>query len=389
MDFKTDAIRAALLSSQFHEHSPALFLTSSFTFANAAEAADIFAERQQAFSYSRFGNPTVAMFEERLAQLEGGARCTATASGMAAILSLALHLLQAGDHIVCARNCFGSTLFMFNNTLAQFGISTTLVELTDLAQWQAAIQPNTKMLFLESPANPLLDLGDIEALAALAHQNGAALVVDNCLATPYLQQPLALGADFSLHSATKYLDGQGRIMGGAVISKDAAAGEALYRLMRSIGTTMGAFEAWVCLKSLETLPLRMQQHCANALAVARFLEDHPQVDRVYYPGLDSHRQRDLARKQMPRGSGGMVAFSVKGGKDEAWKVIDNAGFISISGNLGDVRSIITHPDTTTHWRVSPEDKAKVGITPAVVRLSVGLEDADDLCAALKNGLDQI
>lgn len=329
------------------------------------------------------------MFEERLAQLEGGARCTATASGMAAILSLALHLLQAGDHIVCARNCFGSTLFMFNNTLAQFGISTTLVELTDLAQWQAAIQPNTKMLFLESPANPLLDLGDIEALAALAHQNGAALVVDNCLATPYLQQPLALGADFSLHSATKYLDGQGRIMGGAVISKDAAAGEALYRLMRSIGTTMGAFEAWVCLKSLETLPLRMQQHCANALAVARFLEDHPQVDRVYYPGLDSHRQRDLARKQMPRGSGGMVAFSVKGGKDEAWKVIDNAGFISISGNLGDVRSIITHPDTTTHWRVSPEDKAKVGITPAVVRLSVGLEDADDLCAALKNGLDQI
>ena len=388
-DFKTQAIREAWLQSQFHEHSQALFLTSSFMFESAAEAADVFAERKSAFSYSRFGNPTIAMFERRLALLEGGARCTATASGMAAILSLALHLLEEGDHIVCARNCFGSTLFMFNNILSKFGISTTLVELTDLEEWRQAIGPRTKMLFLETPANPLLDLGDLAGLAQLARASGAKLVVDNALSTPYLQRPFEFGADFVIHSATKFLDGQGRVLGGAVISKDGEDGEALYKLMRSIGTTMGAFEAWVCLKSLETLALRMQRHSENALQVAQFLEKHPKVERVYYPHLASHPQHELARRQMPRGGGGLVAFAVKGGQEEAWRVIDNGGFISISGNLGDARSIITHPYTTTHWRVSPEDKEKVGITPAVIRLSVGLEDADDICTALANGLGQI
>lgn len=383
--FDTLAIRDSWWQSQAHEHSQALMLTSSYTFENAQEAADVFGERKAGYSYSRFANPTVEMFEKRLATLEGAARCTATATGMSAILSLAMYLLKAGDHVVCARNSFGSTLFLFNQIFTRFNIETTLVELTDLNAWQSALRPNTKMLFVETPANPLLSIADLSALANLAHQNGAKLVVDNCFATPALQQPFAFGADFVVHSATKYLDGQGRIMGGAVLSRDKDEGEGLYRLLRSIGTTMGAFEAWICLKSLETLGLRMQRHSENALKVAQFLSEHEKIDRVYYPALGE--QSALAKTQMPNGYGGMVAFDVKGGRESAWNVIDNAGFISISGNLGDARSIITHPYTTTHGRVSPEDKALVGISEGTVRLSVGLEDARDIIDALRHALN--
>lgn len=384
--FETKAIREAWFQSQANEHSPALFLTSSYTFADAQDASDIFSEKKQAHSYSRFSNPTVEMFEKRLAILEGGARCTASSTGMSAILSVAMYVLKAGDHVICARNSFGSTLFLFNSILAKFGIETTLVELTDLNEWKQAIRPNTKLLFVETPANPLLQIADLEALANLAHENHAKLIVDNCFATPYLQQPFDFGADFVVHSATKYLDGQGRIMGGAVISKTAEDGDGVYRLLRSIGTTMGAFEAWVLVKSLETLAIRMDRHCENALKVAKFLENHPKITKVYYPYLESNPQYELAKRLMPKGGGGMVAFDVKGSRDEAWQVINNAGFISVSGNLGDVRSIITHPDTTTHWRVSPEDKAKVGISPNTIRLSVGIEHADDIILALEKAL---
>lgn len=385
--FATRAIRENWWQSQAKEHSAGLFLTSSFIFDSAAHAADIFAERVDAFQYSRFGNPTVQMFETRIASLEGGARATATATGMGAVLTLGLAELQAGDHVVCARNCFGSILNMFTKIFAKFGIETTLVELADIAAWQAAIRPNTKLFFLESPANPLLDIGDIAALADLAHAHGIKLAVDNCFATPYLQNPIALGADYVVHSATKYIDGQGRAMGGVIVSKDAADGEKIYQLMRSIGTTMGAFEAWIFLKSLETLALRMERHSENALHVAKWLEQQPGVTRVYYPGLASHPQHALAKAQMPRGFGGMLSFEVAGGREKAWQVIDKSEGLSITGNLGDTRTIITHPDTTTHLRVDQAEKDRVGITGGIIRLSVGLEDADDICAALAQGLN--
>ena len=387
--FATRAIREHCWQSPAQEHSPGLFLTSSFLFDSAQHAADVFAEREKAFSYSRFGNPTVQMFEQRMAALENGARATATATGMGAILTLILAELQAGDHIVCARNCFGSTLNMFGKTFAKFGISTTLVDLSDLADWQAAIRDNTRLLFLETPANPLLDIGDLQRLAELAHAHGAKLAVDNCLATPYLQQPIALGADYVIHSATKYLDGQGRAMGGVIVSKDEDDGEKIYQSMRSLGTTMGAFEAWIFLKSLETLSLRMERHSYNALHVARWLAQQPQVTRVFYPGLPAHPQHALATAQMPNGFGGMVSFEVAGGKAAAWALIDHCDWLSITGNLGDARTIITHPDTTTHLRVDQAEKERVGITAGIVRLSVGLEDADDICAALAQGMQAI
>lgn len=316
--FATRAIRGSHYRSQYREHSPALHLTSSFTFESAAQAADIFAEREQAFQYSRFGNPTVQAFEDRMADLEGGARGTATSTGMSAVLTLALATLQAGDHVVCSRNCFGSILNLFTKTLAKLGIETTLVNLTDLDGWRAAMRPNTRLLFLESPSNPLLAIGDIAAIADIAHQGGAKLAVDNCFATPVLQRPLELGADYSVHSATKYIDGQGRALGGVIISKSAEDGTALYQLMRGIGTGLGAFEAWLYLKSLETLALRVREHSKNALHVARWLEAQPAVARVYYPGLESHPQHALAAKQMHGGFGGMVSFDLKGGKDAAW-----------------------------------------------------------------------
>ena len=384
--FTTRAIRGSHYRSQYREHSPALHLTSSFTFESAAQAADIFAEREQAFQYSRFGNPTVQAFEERMADLEGGARGTATSSGMSAVLTLALATLQAGDHVVCARNCFGSILNLFTKTLAKYGIETTLVELTDLDAWRAAMRPNTRLLFLESPSNPLLAIGDIAAIADIAHAGGAKLAVDNCFATPVLQRPLELGADYSVHSATKYIDGQGRALGGIIVSKDEADGLALYQLMRGIGTGLGAFEAWLYLKSLETLALRVRAHSENALQVARWLEAQPAIARVYYPGLESHPQHALAAKQMHGGFGGMVSFDVKGGKEAAWRLIDHCDWLSNTGNLGDARTIITHPDSTTHSRVDAAEKARIGLGDGAIRLSVGLEDADDICAALAQGL---
>ena len=351
--FATRAIRGSHYRSQYREHSPALHLTSSFTFESAAQAADIFAEREQAFQYSRFGNPTVQAFEERMADLEGGARGTATSTGMSAVLTLAL---------------------------------ATLVELTDLDDWRAAMRPNTRLLFLESPSNPLLAIGDIAAIADIAHAGGAKLAVDNCFATAVLQRPLELGADYSVHSATKYLDGQGRALGGIIISKAEEDGTALYQLMRGIGTGLGAFEAWLYLKSLETLALRVRAHSENALHVARWLEAQPAVARVYYPGLESHPQHALAARQMHGGFGGMVSFDVKGGKDAAWHLIDHCDWLSNTGNLGDTRTIITHPDSTTHSRVDAAEKARIGLGDGAIRLSVGLEDADDICAALAQGL---
>ena len=384
--FATRAIRGSHYRSQYREHSPALHLTSSFTFESAAQAADIFAEREQAFQYSRFGNPTVQAFEDRMADLEGGVRGTATSTGMSAVLTLALATLQAGDHVVCARNCFGSILNLFTKTLAKLGIETTLVELTDLDDWRAAMRPNTRLLFLESPSNPLLALGDIAAIADIAHAGGAKLAVDNCFATSVLQRPLELGADYSVHSATKYLDGQGRALGGIIISKAEEDGTALYQLMRGIGTGLGAFEAWLYLKSLETLALRVRAHSENALQVARWLEAQPAIARVYYPGLESHPQHALAAKQMHGGFGGMVSFDVKGGKEAAWRLIDHCDWLSNTGNLGDARTIITHPDSTTHSRVDAAEKARIGLGDGAIRLSVGLEDADDICAALAQGL---
>ena len=384
--FATRAIRGSHYRSQYREHSPALHLTSSFTFESAAQAADIFAEREQAFQYSRFGNPTVQAFEDRMADLEGGARGTATSTGMSAVLTLALATLQAGDHVVCARNCFGSILNLFTKTLAKYGIETTLVELTDLDAWHAAMRPNTRLCFLESPSNPLLAIGDIAAIADIAHAGGAKLAVDNCFATPVLQRPLELGADYSVHSATKYIDGQGRALGGIIVSKDEADGLALYQLMRGIGTGLGAFEAWLYLKSLETLALRVREHSKNALQVARWLEAQPAIARVYYPGLESHPQHALAAKQMHGGFGGMVSFDVKGGKEAAWRLIDHCDWLSNTGNLGDARTIITHPDSTTHSRVDAAEKARIGLGDGAIRLSVGLEDADDICAALAQGL---
>ena len=384
--FATRAIRAHEQQSENREHSPALYLTSSFTFTSAQQAADIFAEREAAYQYSRFGNPTVQLFEARMAALEGGARGTATASGMGAVLTLGLAELEAGDHIICARNCFGSILNMFSKTFAKYGIETTLVEVTDLDEWKNVVRPNTKLLFLETPSNPLLAIGDIAAIADIAHQAGAKLAVDNCFATPYLQRPLDLGADYSVHSATKYLDGQGRTLGGIIISKSAEDGEKIYQLMRGIGTTMNAFEGWIYAKSLETLHVRVQRHSENALHVARWLEQQPEIARVYYPGLESHPQHALAQKQMHGGFGGMVSFDVKGGKQAAWHLIDNCDWLSVTGNLGDARTIITHPDSTTHARVAPEEKARIGLGEGAIRLSVGLEDAGDICNALAKGL---
>lgn len=387
--FATRAIREHWWQSQAKEHSPGIFLTSSFVFDSAAHAADIFAGREQAFQYSRFGNPTVEMFEKRMAALEGGARASATSTGMGAVLTLGLAELQAGDHVVCARNCFGSILNMFSKIFPRFGVETTLVDLDDLQQWQAAVRPNTKLFFLESPANPLLDIGDIAAIAAIAKTHGVKLAVDNCFATPYLQNPIALGADYVIHSATKYIDGQGRAMGGVVVAKTEEDGEKIYQLMRSVGTTMGAFDAWIFLKSLETLALRMERHSQNALHVAQWLKAQPAVARVFYPGLPEHPQHALAKRQMPRGFGGMVSFEVKGGKQAAWHLIDRSEGLTITGNLGDARTIITHPDTTTHMRVDQAEKDKVGITDGIIRLSVGLEDAEDICAALAQGLESL
>ena len=386
LGFNTRAVRVGQVRSQEGEHSEALFPTSSFVFNNAAQAAARFSQTEPGNIYSRFTNPTVRNFEERLAALEGGERCMATASGMAAIFSTCLGLLKAGDHLVASQSIFGATVTLLNNILAKFAIQTTFVNLTDIESWRAAIQPNTKLFFLETPSNPLTEIADIQALAELAHAHNCLLVVDNCFCTPALQQPLSLGADIVIHSATKYLDGQGRCIGGAIVGSDKLVGGDIFAILRSGGPTMSPFNAWVFLKGLETLQLRMQKHCDNAEILAHWLTTQNAIERIYYPGLSSHPQHQLAKTQQNR-FGGLVSFEVKGGQESAWRVIDSTKIMSITANLGDVKTTITHPASTTHGRISPEQRRAAGISDGLLRISVGLEDIEDLQADLSRGLN--
>jgi O-succinylhomoserine sulfhydrylase len=383
-DIETLAVRAGTVRSQFNEHSEAMFLTSSFVFGSAAEAAARFKGEAPGPIYARFTNPTVQMMEARLAALEGAERCVAFASGMAAILATVMGLMKAGEHIVASRSIFGSTVQLFSNILGRFGIETTYVSPTDPAAWRAAARPNTKLFFVESPSNPLTEVSDIRALAGIAHDAGAWLAVDNCFCSPALQQPLELGADIVIHSATKYLDGQGRVLGGAVLGSQALM-EGVYTFLRTAGPTLSAFNAWVIFKGMETLSLRMEAHSRNALALAQWLEAQPQVARVLYPGLPSHPQHALAMTQQKTG-GGIVAFELKGGQAAAWKLIDATRLMSITANLGDTRTTITHPATTTHSRMTPEQRAAAGIGDGLVRIAVGLESVADLQADLARGL---
>lgn len=383
-DIDTLAIRAGTVRSQFNEHSEAMFLTSSFVFGSAAEAAARFKGEQPGPIYARFTNPTVSMMEARLAALEGAERCVAFASGMAAILATVMGLMKAGEHVVASRSIFGSTVQLFSNILGRFGIETTYVSPTDPAEWRAAVRPNTRLFFVESPSNPLTEVSDIRALAAIAHEAGAWLAVDNCFCSPALQKPLELGADIVIHSATKYLDGQGRVLGGAVLGSQSLM-EGVYTFLRTAGPTLSAFNAWVILKGMETLSLRMEAHSRNALALAQWLEAQPAVTRVLYPGLPSHPQHELAMAQQKTG-GGIVAFELKGGQPAAWKLIDSTRLLSITANLGDTKTTITHPATTTHSRMTPEQRAAAGIGDGLVRIAVGLESMADIQADLARGL---
>jgi O-succinylhomoserine sulfhydrylase len=379
---ETLAVHAGTARSQFGEHSEALFLTSSFVFENAAQAAARFIGEQPGNIYSRFTNPTVTMFEERLAAMEGAEQCVATASGMSAILACVMGVLKAGDHVVASRSLFGATVNLFNNIIKKFGVATTYVSATDVAEWQAAVLPNTRLFFLETPSNPLTEISDIAAIAAVSRKCGALLAVDNCFCTPILQRPLQLGADIVIHSATKYIDGQGRVLGGAVLGSKKNI-ESVYGFLRTAGPTMSPFNAWVFLKGMETLKIRMDAHSANALELARWLEAQPNVARVLYPGLPSHPQHALAMKKT---GGGVVSFEVKGGKAAAWRVIDNTRLLSITANLGDTKTTITHPASTTHARITPEARAAAGITDGLIRIAVGLEAVVDIQNDLARGL---
>lgn len=381
---ETLGIRAGSAHTEFGENSEAMFLTSSFVFESAAQAAARFGGQEPGNIYSRFTNPTVTMFQDKLAALEGAEFCVATSSGMSAILACVMGLCSAGDHVVASRSIFGTSVQLFGNILKRWGLETTFVSLTDEVEWAAAVKPNTKLFFVETPSNPLTEVCDITALAELAHRSGALLVVDNCFCSPALQQPIRLGADIVVHSATKYIDGQGRCLGGAVLGKKDVL-EPVYGFLRTAGPTMSAFNAWVFLKGLETLALRMEAHSRNALALAQWLEAQPQVERVYYPGLASHPQHALAMRQQ-RAGGGIVSFDVKGGKETCWALIDSTRMLSITANLGDAKSTITHPATTTHSRVTPEARAAAGIGDGLVRIAVGLEHIEDIKADLERGL---
>lgn len=385
LDFTTRAVRVGHHRTPEGEHAEPIFATSSFVFASAAEAAARFAGEVQGNIYSRFTNPTVRAFEERLASLEGGESCVATASGMAAILATCMGLLQAGDHIVSSRSIFGSTTLLFNKYLSRFGISTSYVALGDLAAWEAAIRPETRLLFCETPSNPLTEMVDLGELARLAHRYDCVLAVDNCFCTPALQRPLELGADLVIHSATKYLDGQGRCVGGAVVGDRKRVGEEVFGVLRTAGPTMSPFNAWVFLKGLETLGLRMHAHSRSAEALAEWLASQPAVLRVHYPGRPDHPQHHLVGRQQSTG-GGIVAFEVGGGRAGAWGLIDATRLLSITANLGDVKTTITHPATTTHGRLSPEERAAAGIREGLVRVAVGLESIADIQADLGRGL---
>ncbi|AFJ03602.1 O-succinylhomoserine sulfhydrylase [Methylophaga frappieri] len=384
--FATRAVRAGHQRTNEGEHAEPIFPTSSFVFDSAEQAAARFGGDEPGNIYSRFTNPTVRTFETRLAQLEGGESCVATASGMSAILSTFMSLCVSGDHIVSSRSIFGTTRVLFDKYLSRFGLHTDYVPLTDIAAWEQAIKPNTKMLFLETPSNPLNEIADLAALSALAKKHGCLLVVDNCFCTPALQLPLQLGADIVIHSATKYLDGQGRCIGGAVIGDAQTVGEEVYGFLRTAGPTMSAFNAWTFLKGLETLEIRMQTHSASAMHLAQWLSAHPKVNQVFYAGLPTHPQHLLAKRQQSA-FGGIIAFEVKGGREAAWKTINATQWLSITANLGDTKTTITHPATTTHGRVSPEDRLASGITDGLIRLSVGLESVADIQAELQRGLD--
>ncbi|MFB3091116.1 MAG: O-succinylhomoserine sulfhydrylase [Gammaproteobacteria bacterium] len=381
----TNAVRAGQVRSAEGEHSELIFATSSYVFKDAAEAAARFSGDEPGNIYSRFTNPTVRTFEERLAALEGAERCVATSSGMSAILSTFMGLLKAGDHIVASRSIFGTTVGLLDNVLSKFGLTTTFVGLADYQTWESAIRPETKMLFLETPSNPLTEIADISRLAEIAHAKACLLVVDNCLCTPVLQKPFSLGADIVIHSATKYLDGQGRCIGGAVLGSDELLAEDIVGFLRTAGPTLSPFNAWVFLKGLETLHIRMKAHCDNALQVAEWLEQQSNVKRVYYPGLKSHPQYELAKTQQS-GFGGVLSFEVDGGQKAAWSVIDSSSLFSITANLGDTRSTMTHPATTTHHRLTDEQRAEAGISDSLIRLSIGLEDVSDLTRDLAAGL---
>lgn len=386
-DYQLDtlAVRAGIERSQFGEHSEALYLTSSFTFKSAAQAAARFGNQEPGNIYSRFTNPTVSMFEQRLAALEGAECCIATASGMSAILACVMGLLKSGDHIVSSASIFGATVQLFGTLMKRFGVETTFVSGTAVRNWQAAVRPETRMVYVETPSNPLTEVYDIAALSEVSKKAGALLVVDNCFCTPALQKPLELGADVVVHSATKYLDGQGRVLGGAVLGKRDVVYEGVLGFLRTAGPTLSAFNAWVILKGLETLGIRLQAQCAAALELAQWLETQSAVERVYYPGLPSHPQHALALKQQKSG-GGIVSFEVKGGREAAWRVIDNTRLLSITANLGDTKTTITHPASTTHGRITPEARAAAGIGEGLVRVAVGLEAIEDIKADLQRGL---
>ena len=369
------------------EQSEALFLSSSFCFESAAQAAARFAGTEDGNVYSRFTNPTVRAFEQRLAALEGGERGLATASGMSAILSLVMALLSAGDHVVASRGVFGTTVNLFKNVLSRFGITTTFVDMTSLDAWRDAITSATRMLFLETPSNPLTEVADIAALAQLSQARGTWLVVDNCFCTPVLQRPLALGADLVIHSATKYLDGQGRCLGGAIVGPEQLIGDKVFPFLRNAGPSMSPFNAWVFLKGLETLSIRMQRHSQSAALVAEYLSGHAKVTRVHYPGLASHPQHGLARRQQ-KDFGGIVSFELAD-RAAAWRAIDALKYFSITANLGDAKSIVTHPATTTHGRVSQAERDAMGIGDGLIRLSIGLEEPADLIADLDAALAQL
>jgi len=384
-DIETLAVRAGITRSQFNEHSEALYLTSSFVFKDAAEAAARFQGSEPGNIYSRFTNPTVTAFQERLAALEGAEACIATASGMAAILATAMALLKSGDHVVSSSGVFGATIQLFSGVLSKFGIDTTYVDTTDPDAWKAALRPNTRLLYLETPSNPLTEVFDLEALSRLARSTGALLVVDNCFCTPALQRPLEMGADLVIHSATKYLDGQGRVLGGAVLGRRELVMDGVYGFLRTAGPSLSPFNAWVLLKGLETLRIRMEAQSRGALELARWLEGHPRIQKVYYPGLSSHPQYALAARQQ-RSGGAIVSFEVKGGREAAWRVVDFTRMVSITANLGDTKTTITHPATTTHGRISAEARARAGITESLVRVAVGLESVRDIRADLERGL---
>lgn len=391
----TLAVREGLPPTPWGENSEALFITSSFVHPDAATAARRFANEEEAFVYSRFSNPTVMMMERRLAALEGTEACIATSSGMSAIMLLVMGLLKAGDHVVCSRSVFGSTIKLLQGEFGKYGVETTFVSQTDLAEWKDALRPNTKLLFAETPTNPLTEVCDVAALAEIAHGHGALLAVDNCFASPALQQPAKMGADFIIHSGTKYLDGQGRVIAGAICASAKYVETVFTPVMRTVGMSLSPFNAWVVLKGMETLSVRMKAQTAGAAVLAQWLEAHPAVERVYYPGLKSHPQHELAMRQQGGQGGAVVAFIVKGGQADdggraaAFHVIDQTRICSITANLGDTKTTITHPASTSHGRLTEPQRQAAGITQGLIRVAVGLEDIEDIKADLARGLNSL